>query len=62
MRPPRNIYTDKGLTPGQRIFYDIRGELGDFLGGALGGALGGGGITSGGILIQDNKMIDSNKT
>jgi len=47
MRPPRNIYTDKGLTPGQRIFYDIRGELGDFLGGALGGALGGGGITSG---------------
>jgi hypothetical protein len=41
IRPPRNIYTDK-IGAGGRIFYDVRGELFNFLGDSLGGALGGG--------------------
>lgn len=42
IRPPKNIYEDAALTPGGRIFYDVRGELLNFTGDALGGILGGG--------------------
>lgn len=42
IRPPRNIYTDSALNAGQRIFYDVRGDLINFVGGALGNAVGGG--------------------
>jgi len=41
IRPPKNIYTDK-IGAGGRIFYDLRGELLNFLGDSLGGAIGGG--------------------
>jgi hypothetical protein len=41
IRPPKNIYTDKIGAAG-RIFYDVRGELFNFLGDSLGGAVGGG--------------------
>lgn len=47
VRPPRNIYTDQALNAGQRIFYDVRGELINFVGDSIGGALGGGGISGG---------------
>ena len=42
VRPPTNIYTDDALTPGGRIFYDVRGQLFNFAGDTLGGILGGG--------------------
>lgn len=42
VRPPRNIYTDRDLDAGGRIFYDVRGELINFVGGAVGNTLGGG--------------------
>lgn len=45
VRPPKNIYTDKGTgmeTATGRIFYDIRGQLLNFTGDTLGGILGGG--------------------
>jgi len=42
VRPPRNIYTDSPLSAGDRIFYDIRGQLLNFTGDTLGGILGGG--------------------
>jgi hypothetical protein len=42
IRPPTNIYTDAALTPGGRIFYDVRGQLFNFAGDTLGGLLGGG--------------------
>jgi hypothetical protein len=41
IRPPKNIYTDK-IGGAGRIFYDVRGELFNFLGDSLGGAVGGG--------------------
>jgi hypothetical protein len=47
VRPPRNIYTDPALNAGQRIFYDVRGDLINFVGDSIGGALGGGGISGG---------------
>ena len=47
IRPPRNIYTDRDLSAGGRIFYDVRGELINFVGGSIGNALGGGGISGG---------------
>jgi len=47
VRPPRNVYTDRPLSAGERIFYDVRGDLINFLGNAAGGALGGGGIIGG---------------
>ena len=40
IRPPKNIYTDS-IGPGGRIFYDVRGEVLNFLGDSLGGAIGG---------------------
>lgn len=49
IRPPRNIYTDDALNAGQRIFYDVRGELINFLGNSAADALGGGGFTGGGL-------------
>jgi hypothetical protein len=33
--PPRNVYTDRQLRPGQRIFWDVRGQLFNFLGTSL---------------------------
>ena len=45
VRPPKNIYTDRGTgmeTATGRIFYDVRGQLLNFTGDALGGILGGG--------------------
>jgi len=38
IRPPKNIYTDK-IGGAGRIFYDVRGELFNFLGDSLGGAV-----------------------
>ena len=49
MRPPRNVYTDRPLNAGERIFYDVRGEVIEFLGNSAAGALGGGGFTGGGL-------------
>jgi Fe-S cluster assembly iron-binding protein IscA len=34
--PPRNIYTEDAQTPGSRIFYDVRGDLLNFLGSPFG--------------------------
>ena len=42
IRPPRNIYTDQALNAGQRIFYDVRGQLINFVGGSVGNIIGGG--------------------
>lgn len=42
VRPPRNIYTDQALNAGQRIFYDVRGQLINFVGGSVGNVIGGG--------------------
>lgn len=50
VRPPKNIYTDDPLNPGQRIFYDVRGDLINFAGNSIGDALGGGGFTGGSLL------------
>lgn len=47
VRPPRNVYTDRPLNAGERVFYDVRGDLINFLGNAAGNALGGGGIIGG---------------
>jgi len=47
VRPPRNIYTDAALNAGQRIFFDLRGELINFVGDGIAGSLGGGGISGG---------------
>jgi hypothetical protein len=40
IRPPKNIYTDSVGTAG-RVFYDVRGELLNFLGDSLGNTIGG---------------------
>ena len=45
MSPPKNVYTDAELTPGQRIFYDLRGDLLNFLGGPFGSQFAGGSQT-----------------
>jgi hypothetical protein len=47
IRPPRNVYDKGGVlggmsTPGGRVFYDVRGDLFNFLGGELGNIVGGG--------------------
>lgn len=45
IRPPNNVYTDRGTgiqSAGGRIFYDVRGQLLNFAGDTLGGILGGG--------------------
>ena len=47
IRPPRNIYERDGFlggmsTPAGRVFYDVRGDLFNFLGGELGNIVGGG--------------------
>jgi hypothetical protein len=47
IRPPRNIYTDAALNAGQRIFYDVRGDLINFVGDSVARNLGGGGISGG---------------
>jgi len=39
IRPPRNIYTGQGLGVGGRLFYDLRGELLNFVGGFTGNQL-----------------------
>jgi hypothetical protein len=39
IRPPRNIYTGQGLGLGGRLFYDLRGELLNFVGGFTGNQL-----------------------
>ena len=39
--PPRNIYTDSITNAASRIFYDVRGELINFIGDSVGGMLGG---------------------
>jgi hypothetical protein len=41
IRPPKNIYTDS-VGAGGRVFYDVRGQLLNFLGDSLGGTVGGG--------------------
>lgn len=45
MTPPRNVYTDSELSPGERIFYDVRGDLLNFLGGPFGSQFAGGSQT-----------------
>jgi hypothetical protein len=47
VRPPNNVYESGGVfggmsTPAGRVFYDVRGELFNFLGGELGNIVGGG--------------------
>jgi hypothetical protein len=37
--PPKNIYTDAASNPGSRIFYDVRGQLMNFVGDSLGNIL-----------------------
>lgn len=49
VRPPRNVYTDRPLNAGERIFYDVRGEVLSFLGNSAADVLGGGGFTGGGL-------------
>ena len=49
VRPPKNVYTDNELNAGQRVFYDVRGELINFLGNSAGDIFGGGGFTGGGL-------------
>jgi hypothetical protein len=39
INPPKNIYTDAASTPGSRIFYDVRGQLMNFVGDSLGNIL-----------------------
>ena len=41
-RAPRNIYTDAPLSATDRLFYDVRGQLFDFVGDSLGRVIGGG--------------------
>jgi hypothetical protein len=46
IRPPRNVYEKGGAfggmsTPAGRVFYDVKGDLFNFLGSELGGAIGG---------------------
>lgn len=47
VNPPKNIYTDRELNAGERIFYDVRGQLFSFIGNTIGKNLGGGGFTGG---------------
>ena len=42
MKPPTNVYSQSPLNSAQRIFYDVRGELFNFVGDSLGDAIGGG--------------------
>ena len=42
IKPPKNIYTDAAQNSPQRLFYDVRGDLLNFVGNTIGGAIGGG--------------------
>lgn len=51
--PPRNIYTDSAQNAGQRIFYDLRGDLMNFLGSSLGTQIAGSNQT----MVVPNKNV-----
>jgi hypothetical protein len=55
LNPPRNIYTGQNLDLRGRLFYDVRGEMLNFVGGMLGNQVLGAGAGVGGTIVVPPK-------